>query len=109
MIVATTAVSRGERRRRTAARGVGVVCTGGAFLIAVRDANPDEGGDGVTGTGPSRPRPVDLDGRWSRCEPQAFRLTTSKVAYGCGSVPESDRLPLALAVVVRLPEQEDRR
>jgi hypothetical protein len=51
-----------ERRRRTAARGVDVVCTERAFLIAVRDANPDEGGDGMTGNGTIQAPSRDLDG-----------------------------------------------
>jgi len=37
------------------------VCTGGAFLIAVRDANPDEGDDGVTGNGT-----IQAPSRWPR-------------------------------------------
>jgi hypothetical protein len=31
------------------------------------------------------------------------------VTYGCGSVPDLDRLSLELAVLVLLPEQGDRR
>ena len=47
---------------------------------------------------------------WSQIEIRYSDLPTDfQRAYGCGSVPDSDRLSLELAVLVLLPEQGDRR